>query len=395
MVEIVCFPFCTDIPVGGGHPSSMLLMQSLAVQQVRPILALHGEDGPAGRWLREHGANFEQVHFQGYAGGSPRKPVRDLSYIARESWALARFLKDKGVSIVHANDIWMMGTWALAAKIARVKLIWHHRSNARFQVAHRIAFRAADRMIAVSPYAAGSRASHRKSVIIGDPFVVDVGNVDRERVRRRLLGELGLAEPVQVLGFFANLKASWSARKRPLVLVEALARLNARAPERRFVAAFYGEVTDDFRAAIEARARALGVDRQVFLMGFRHDVNAELTAVDVVVAPAVAEGFGRVPVEAMMLGTPVIASDSGNHPSLVRDNETGGLFRADDASALAEKVLWMTEDEAARRRIVALAGSEARERFGAEASARAVRQVYDEVLGSARSAPHSPSPAAA
>lgn len=376
----VCFPFSADIPIGGGHPSAMLLMQSLSQGRIRPVLVLHGTDGPAGRWLAEHGAAFRQARFPAYAGGMSRNLLRDAAFVVAQSRPLARFLKDEAIKIVHANDIWMMLTWAVAARLAGAKLVWHHRSRARFKLAHRLAFFAADRMIAVSPFAAGRRIDDPRCVVIPDPFEVDAAGLDRAAARRALLLEAGLEEPIQLLGFFANLHRPIGERKRPLVVLEALASLKQRAPERAFAAMFFGLVNDAFRARIMATATRLGVERQVFLMGFRTPPDPWLLAVDVVLTPAVDEGFGRVPIEAMLLGTPVIAADSGNHADLVRDGETGGLVPPDDPAALADRILETTSDRAYLARVVRQARKEARERFGAAASARAVSAVYDQLL---------------
>ena len=376
----VCYPFSADIPVGGGHPSAMLLMQGLNARGIRPILALHGPDGPAGRWLAEQGAGFRQVRFPHYAGGQSRNVLRDMRIVLSESRSLAAFLRREQVEIVHANDIWIMLTWALACKLAGVKLIWHHRSRARYKLPHRIAFMAADRMIAVSRFAAGRRAGDPKCEVIADPFEIEESRFDRATARGDLLAELGLEEPVQLLGFFANLNRPISWRKRPLVVIEALAELRALMPEQRFAALFFGTVNEAFRDQLLETARRLGVERQIFLMGFRTPPDPYLLAIDFVLAPAVDEGFGRVPIEAMLHGTPVIASNAGNHPELVRDGETGGLVPPDDPCALAGKIAALTRDTELRRRVIERARREAHARFGLAASARAVGAVYDQLL---------------
>ena len=53
------------------------------------------------------------------------------------------------------------------------------------------------------------------------------------------------------------------------------------------------------------------------------------------------------PLEAMAQGRLLVASDVGGHRELIRDRETGMLFKAGDADALARKVLDLLADEAA------------------------------------------------
>ena len=50
------------------------------------------------------------------------------------------------------------------------------------------------------------------------------------------------------------------------------------------------------------------------------------------------EAFGRVTVEAMLSGRPVLASDTGANSELVQDNITGWLFNSGDAKSLAGKM---------------------------------------------------------
>lgn len=85
VVASVCFPFSADIPVGGGHSSAMLLMNGLSQSGVRIVLALHGSEGPAGRWLTEQGECFHQVRFPAYAGGATRNWARDAAFLASQS----------------------------------------------------------------------------------------------------------------------------------------------------------------------------------------------------------------------------------------------------------------------------------------------------------------------
>lgn len=376
----ICFPFAADIDVGGGHRSAMLLIRHLDRRRFQSILVLHGREGPAGRWLASHGADLHQIRLEGYAGGSRHGALHDAAYIVRQTSRLARFLRRQRPGILHANDIWMLGTWALAAKCAGVKLLWHHRSGARYKPIHRVGFALADRMVAVSPFAAGRRADHPKCKIIADPFEAEGGR-DRQRCRDDLLGELKLPPETRILGFFANLNRPASERKRPLVFVETVAALRERAPDLPVVGAMYGNVDASFKAQVEEHAAAKGIAERIFLMGFRDPPEPHLLAADAVLTPAVDEGFGRALIEAMLLGTPVIASNCGNHPDLVRDGDTGLLVPADDPGAFADGVLALLRDPERRAAIVKRARADADRRFGAQASADAVMAVYDELLG--------------
>jgi glycosyltransferase involved in cell wall biosynthesis len=78
------------------------------------------------------------------------------------------------------------------------------------------------------------------------------------------------------------------------------------------------------------------------------------------------EGAGRVLVEAMAAGKPVIASRVGGIPEYVKDGVNGLLFEAGDVAGLAEKLRLM------------LSSPELRKRLGAKGYDLA-RNYYDEV----------------
>jgi len=70
----------------------------------------------------------------------------------------------------------------------------------------------------------------------------------------------------------------------------------------------------------------------------------------VLVLPSLSEGWGRVLIEAMACGKPVIGTNVGGIPNLIHDGVNGFLTPPNDPEALAEKIIYVLshEDEAAR-----------------------------------------------
>ena len=91
------------------------------------------------------------------------------------------------------------------------------------------------------------------------------------------------------------------------------------------------------------------------------------------------------PLEAMAMGRLVVASDVGGHRELIRDGETGFLFRADDAEALAHCIIDAAgaTDRAVEIRATARRFVEA-ERTWPTSVAR-LAPVYDALLARSRS----------
>lgn len=81
-----------------------------------------------------------------------------------------------------------------------------------------------------------------------------------------------------------------------------------------------------------------GVGDRVRLVGFLDNVRPLLEQADVVLTCSRNEAFGRTTTEAMMLGKPVIGTDSGGTPELIDDGVTGFLYPPGDYERLAERI---------------------------------------------------------
>ncbi len=204
--------------------------------------------------------------------------------------------------------------------------------------------------------------------VIGWPVnrVVCVSDFLADKVRRTPLGRLPLAvvyngtplPPVDLrsdssapvhLGIVGRV----STQKRHMMLLEALARLPAHS--------FKLSIIGGFDDAIDERAAALGLRGRVSWPGFLSDSGAIYRGLDIVVAPAVDEGFGMTVIEAGAHGLPVVAARSGAFPEVVGDGETGLLVPPDDPEALAAALQRLIADSGLRRRL----GDAARARIAA------------------------------
>jgi glycosyltransferase involved in cell wall biosynthesis len=131
--------------------------------------------------------------------------------------------------------------------------------------------------------------------------------------------------------------------------VEALAKLPAAA-----TLTVVGEGDPAAEAKLRAQAARLGVTDRVRMEGFRSraELPAAYEAADVVVFPVVwEEPWGLVPIEAMALGRPVVATGRGGSGEYLRDGQNALLFEAGDAEALAAAVRRLAGDPALRARL--------------------------------------------
>src|SRR5581483_10754460 len=136
-------------------------------------------------------------------------------------------------------------------------------------------------------------------------------------------------------------------------------------------APLFGEET--YAEELPALAAHLGVTERARFLGFRDDVPALLRAADAVVHSSVyPEPFGRVVVEGMLAGRPVIAAASGGVTEIVTDGETGLLVAPGDPGALARAIARLIDDPAAASAMAARGRARARDAFSVEAMQRGV-----------------------
>jgi glycosyltransferase involved in cell wall biosynthesis len=165
-------------------------------------------------------------------------------------------------------------------------------------------------------------------------------------------------------------------RKGIDVLLEASARPALRAaPLRLWIAGDGPE-----RAALEARAEALGVASRVSFLGRRDDKADLLAGCDLLALPSRAEGLGVAALEAMACGRAVLASRVGGLAEAVVHERTGLLVPPGDVDALAAALTRLVGDAALRARLGAAGPGRIAECYSAEAMCESYARLYRELL---------------
>ncbi|HWQ94593.1 MAG TPA: TIGR04063 family PEP-CTERM/XrtA system glycosyltransferase [Gammaproteobacteria bacterium] len=178
-------------------------------------------------------------------------------------------------------------------------------------------------------------AEHKVTVI---PNAVDIIKFSRDTtVDLALKRTLGL-EDCLVLGFIG----SFYAYEGLAILLRALPQMLRHRADVRILLVGGGPQ----EAALKQLATELGVQDKVVFTGRvpHNDVQRYYDLIDVLVYPRLSMRLTDLvtplkPLEAMAQGRLIAASDVGGHRELIRDGETGVLFKADDPDALAAKVL--------------------------------------------------------
>jgi glycosyltransferase involved in cell wall biosynthesis len=200
----------------------------------------------------------------------------------------------------------------------------------------------------------------------GTPVVVAYPPIGKEyaqgdRARGRACFGLEAADPgLAVVG-------ALSRGRGQDVAVRALALIRRRLPGARLVivGAPHPRAADlEFADELRALTRDLGIEESVVFAGATCSTADVYAAADVVLNPArFAEPFGRVVPEALLAGTPVVASRVGALEEVIRAEVDGLLVAPDDPEALAGAVYRLWEEPSLRERLVEAGIKRVRDRF--------------------------------
>ncbi|MGI9368504.1 MAG: glycosyltransferase family 4 protein [Ruegeria sp.] len=219
----------------------------------------------------------------------------------------------------------------------------------------------------------------RKLQVVKSPFTPPQAVADKSVAHKKICNALNLPEDSILLGYFGAL----TNRKRPLHFVDAISAVQKRIPDRQIHGLLFGEAvmqSRNLKAACLDRAADLGIAENIHLMGFREPISGYMAGVDATLVTALSEPFGRTLIEAMYLGTPVIATRHGGNTEAIIDNETGFLIDHESPEAFAEPVLRLLQNPVLYERISATAQKNAENNYGRSQHVKAISEIYDTLV---------------
>jgi glycosyltransferase involved in cell wall biosynthesis len=281
----------------------------------------------------------------------------------------AKFLQEQRIDIVHCDDGPLRYIWFYASKMAGVRYVHVQRTLVRKTLEKILSYRMADAVISNSKATQGSLPSLPDQVlqeVICPPIEFKYAPEDKAKNRQDLLVQLGLEKSVKLVGFAANIHS----RKRPEIFIQAAALLKGENIKFIMAGNFYG----DMERQLKALVKKYQIENNVIFLGFVSDAQRIISGFDVLITPAVNEAFGRTLVEAIGLGTPVIASNSGGHREIIEDGINGFLVPPDNPEIWAKKI-----SDVLQNGFSISNSSQTTEKFSKEKIVKAFEDVYDKV----------------
>ncbi len=393
--------------VGGSSISLYELVRGLDPSRYEPVVLFY-YDTPYVQKFRENGIRTLILHKDAPPTVAAAHAQRDieqrlrrhgnwlgLAYryskeayrVAQHDWPIARriacLIKAEGIDLVHHNNSLRGNQSAiLGARLAGTPQICHVRMLhpcppfAHLTQRFIAAFIYISQAVEQSYSAWGIPADRGR--VIHNPF--QLASMPDAADAAALRAELGLAPDDLVISNVGRI-CSWKGQD---YFVRAMAAVAAAEPRAKALIVGAPNLTAPGEHAyyqdLQRLVHALGLADVVTFTGFRADIPQVMAAADLVVHSASApEPFGRVIVEAMLAGRPIVATAAGGVLEIIEDRVTGLLVPPKDADAMAVAITSLLQQPTVAATMGATARQHAADRFTVEQHVQQVEALYAEL----------------
>lgn len=374
------------IEIGGAEISMEGLVLGLAATRFNYTIALPGA-GPLLSRLRKQNLEVVVVPLESW-----RWWVHDwesalkfflsfpLQLLSLVRWL--RFLRSAKPDLIHFN-INRLVEPVVAARLLRIPSIMHFRDipsriSSRFVLGKRFFFglmNLAGHWIANSLATGKDIRGFAKCPVKVIPNGIDLPSFD-------LLVKAALSEPDNKSSFGAKYVVAMVALLNPWKNHADYVRLASVVLQRRrdvvFLVVGSGNVA--YEASLKELACSLGVADQVKFVGFINNMAAIWASIDILVHTTDREPFGRVFIEAMAAGKPIVAIDNGGAAEIVVHNETGILAPVRSLDTMSDAVCKLLDDASLRQRMGAMGRRRVEQLYSLDKHCEAVVEVYEAIV---------------
>jgi glycosyltransferase involved in cell wall biosynthesis len=364
----------TGVGLAGGQVSLLEILKHLDRRRFTPIVA-SPRGSAVGERCRHLGVTwyrlpFASSHVSNAVGCSPWAAVKDALASLRGVVGLAGLVRRHRIDIVHANTFKAALVGGLACIGARRPMVFHDRVHIAHGWVGQVVTLLSTRIIVVSR-AVGSKRRGRvagKTALIYDGIDVRDFEPAAPRASRDTVGFLGRI----------------SEEKGLISLVECASAVIERVPGVSFVIGGAPFTRGDAAhlAQVKARLTELRLLDRFRFTGFVKHPRSFFEGIDVLALPSKNEPLGLVVLEALAVGRPVVAFDTGGPAEILTNGRDGILVRPDDLDGFAAALATALSDEATRRILVENGRRTVTSRFSSDVFVRRVEDLYAEIADS-------------
>lgn len=304
--------------------------------------------------------------------------------IIQEVLALPKFckiIKHEQISVVYTNTITIF-SGAILAFITKIPHIWHIREiisgnpDLHLFFPNKLLFRLilkwSSMIIANSNATAAQFQTGEKT----QKIKVIYNAVDLEKFRvSALFPKIGGVSPEDWL---VAVVGSLQRRKGQNDAIHAIKIIEAKIPNIKLL--LVGEGNANFTDYLKQMVSDLNLTDKVIFTGYRDDIPQILFHCKLLLMPSWEEPFGRVSIEAMAAGIPVIGTNSGGTKEIIEEGLTGYLVPPQNPAEIAEKMIQLHDYPELARRIGNNGKKFAKEKFASQSYSRSVEESILQVV---------------
>ena len=345
--------------LGGAEISMLLLLKHLNREQFNSIVLAPIKSDV---YLKVKELNVEVINvtLPGIKSYNPFRMVKSLYLLYINSRKIRKIIKNHNISIVHTISNKRSAAFGiLAARLAKVPVIWTIRNFDWLGIIDRLMIVYADKLITVSEAINNlfNKKPSQKNKFVKIYNAVDISNFHLELNKKRpLLNRWDFKKADVVVAMVGRL----SPEKNHQYFIEAASKLLKQESNLKFIIIgekkFYGD--ENYYHSLINQCHRMRVENEIKFINFENDIPAIMATIDLLVLVSEHEPFGRVLIEAMAMEKPVIASDIGGPKEIVAHNKTGLLIEPKNAAKLADAILYIYRNPKIARKM----GREGRKR---------------------------------
>lgn len=355
--------------MGGTEFNLLYFFQNIDISKIEPIVICPRE-GKMTAQMREIGVQVKIIKMPkfistGFRVGdkiilNPFAYIINILIFLPVIFRLKLFFKTENTNLVHTNCLIAHIYGGLAGRMAGIPVVWHTQDiispDLAFGMVRKMFILLAKKIpskIVVISHAVGEMFSgfgQEKLILIYNAVDLSKYNNQRNQSIRR---ELGISDPAILVGMVGRLTV-WKGHKD---FIRAAEKVAGQKGNVKFI--IVGDTVFEKQSYLDHLKKLvqdLDLAEQVIFTGFRSDIAEVMQSLDIfVLASNLPEPFGRVIIEAMAAGKPVVATNLGGVPEIVIDKVTGFLVPPSNPEKMAIKILELINDKE-KRNLIGKAG---------------------------------------
>ena len=355
--------------LGGAENMLWTFLRRVDRRSLEPIVVFLA-DGPFPREVAAH--NIPTIVL-------PAGRLRDVPSAVRAVRSLARVLRRERPDLLvnWISKTQLYGAPAAALAGMRDRVVWWQHGIPSGHWMDRLATLFPARAIGCSSrFSAAAQELQwpRRQTFVVHPGI-DVPPSANGHERLRLRRQLGVPDDAPLIGIVGRLQP-WKGHDTFIRAVSLLRKGGVPAHGLIVGGDAHGR-SPGYREALERLVDELALSGEVTFTGHVPDANRYIAVMDVMISASSTEPFGLVILEAMALGTPVVAVDGAGPSEIIEPGKTGVLVPTNDEHALANAVGALVDDPARRREIADAARQHFATRFTAARATEQFVEIFD------------------